>query len=172
MRLAAIIAVVLTTNLSGAAAQAPRDCVSLWKAADADSNGVLTRSEDSRGYFDAFKVSRLGPVEREVITRDEFVHYCEGRSATRKTTKDQQESAKGPAGLGREGPGDLGKGDMTPGLIPFPKSEARSRLQAVGYRGLGELTLDEKGIWRTTAMFQGRQVDVAVDVQGEILAGN
>ncbi|MBS0242955.1 MAG: hypothetical protein JSS20_12320 [Proteobacteria bacterium] len=64
-----------------------------------------------------------------------------------------------------------GKGDLTPGLVPIPKDEARKRIEAAGYHDIGELVLDDKNIWRTTVTFNGKKIEVSVDVQGDVLAG-
>lgn len=145
-------------------AQTPRDCGSLWKEADVDSNGTLTKEEDVRGYTDALLAQKFTTAEPGKVSRDEFMMYCEGSLA--------RSSAGARQHKGNEGPIDRGKGDMTPGLIPFPKNEARQRLEANGFRELSELQLDEKGIWRGQATASGKRVQVAVDVQGEIIAGN
>jgi hypothetical protein len=146
-----------------ALAQTPRDCGSLWKEADTDANGSLTQQEDRRGYFDAFKVAGRTTLVAGVISRDEFMLYCDGGLDRSAAGARQQK--------GTEAPIDRGKGDLTPGLIPFPKDEAMRRLQASGYRDLGDLVLDAKGIWRTTGMLNGKRIEIAVDVQGDVVAG-
>ncbi len=143
-------------------AQAPRDCGGLWKEADSDANGLLSQEEDRRGYLDAFRLLGRKPIADGALSRDEFMLYCEG-GLDRSVAGTRQH--KGP-----EGPIDRGKGDMTPGLIPFPKDEAMRRLQALGYRDVGKLVLDAEGIWRTTATMNGKTVQVSIDVQGEVLA--
>ena len=160
-RATALTAIALALATS-AQAQAPRDCGSLWKEADVDANGSLSRDEDKRGYFDAFRVSGRQLVAEGTISRDEFMLYCAG-------TLDRPAE---PGKQGYERPDNRGKGDMTPGLIPFPRDEAMKRIQPLGYRDIGELTLDEKGIWRTSATVNGKQVPVSVDVQGDVLAGS
>ncbi len=109
------------------------------------------------------RIARFQTVKPGVISRDEFMLYCEGSL--------ERSSAGARQHKGEAGPIDRGKGDLTPGLIPFPKYEARRRLEASGYRELAELELDNTGIWRTTAVVGGKRVAVAVDVQGEILSG-
>lgn len=158
----ALVVIASLVLASGASAQAPRDCGSLWKEADSDANGTLTSEEDRRGYLDAFLITGNRPLEPGKLSRDEFMVYCEG-SVDRTSAGTRQH--KGP-----EGPIDRGKGDLTPGLIPFPKDEAVRRLAALGYRDVGALVLDAKGIWRTTATMNGKTVQVAIDVQGEVLA--
>jgi hypothetical protein len=158
--LAAMAAFIVT---GWANAQSPRDCGSLWKEADTDSNGALELKEDERGYFDAYRINKTQTLKPDVISRDEFMLYCDG-SLERSSTGARQHK-------GNAGPIDRGKGDMTPGLIPFPKNEARKRLEAMGFRDAEDLVLDQTGIWRTTAIVGGKRVPVAVDVQGEIIAG-
>lgn len=144
-------------------AQAPRDCGSLWKEADTDANGSLAKAEDRRGYFDAFRAAGRPLLVPDVISRDEFMLFCEG-SLARSSAGTRQHK-------GNEGPIDRGKGDITPGLIPFPKDEAMRRLEALGYRDIAELVLDDKGVWRSTVTVNGKKVDVSVDVQGDVVAG-
>ncbi len=163
MRMIVIFSIAAIGIVGPAAAQAPRDCGSLWKEADVDSDGTVTQKEDVHGYSDALRIARFQTVKPGVISRDEFMLYCEGSL--------ERSSAGARQHKGEAGPIDRGKGDLTPGLIPFPKYEARRRLEASGYRELGELELDNTGIWRTTAVVGGKRVAVAVDVQGEILSG-
>lgn len=163
MRNIALSIALFFVPIASAHAQAPRDCGSLWKEADVDGNGSLTKEEDSFGYLDAVAVAKFQTIEPSSLSRDEFMLFCDGTL--------ERSSAGTRQHKGSEGPIDRGKGDLTPGLIPFPKHEARKRLEASGYRELDELKLDEKGIWRTFATFNGKRVPAAVDVQGDILAG-
>ncbi len=164
MQRAILLSIVLTAFALPVSAQTPRDCGSLWKEADVDSNGTLTQEEDVRGYFDALRARKFSTAEAGKVSRDEFMLYCEGSL--------ERSSAGARQHKGDAGPIDRGKGDMTPGLIPFPKDEARRRLEASGFRELTALELDEKGIWRGEATASGKRVRVAVDVQGEIITGN
>lgn len=161
MGLLALITVLLTP--SAGLAQTPSDCGGLWREADVDANGSLTRDEDAKGFIDAFRAGGRTTLTSEVLSRDEFMLFCEGDLRRSSATTRQHKGTQGPI--------DRGKGDLTPGLIPFPKDEAMKRLQATGYRDVGELVLDDKGIWRGTANFGGKQVPVSVDVQGDVLAG-
>lgn len=158
-----LLSIALFALTYPASAQKPRDCAAMWVEADVDRNGTLTSQEDIRGYIDALRVQKHSTVEPGKVSRDEFMLYCEG-SLERSSAGTRQHK-------GIEGPIDRGKGDMTPGLIPFPKNEARQRLEANGFREVSELQLDEKGIWRGQATASGKRVNVAVDVQGEIITG-
>lgn len=140
-----------------------RDCPAKWKEADTDGNGTLTKQEDRFGYIDAVRGSGRKLLVPDVLSRDEFILYCEGSLAN--TSAGTREHG-GPGGAV-----DPSKGSMTPGLVPFPKDQAMKRLEAAGYRDVGELALDDKGIWRTTVTFNGKRIPVAVDVKGDVLAG-
>jgi hypothetical protein len=43
-------------------------------------------------------------------------------------------------------------------------------MQEAGYSDVKELKLDDKGIWRATAMKDGKSVSVALDFQGNVVA--
>lgn len=65
-----------------------------------------------------------------------------------------------PAGAGRPG--------SVPGANSFTEGQARSRMESAGLSQVGELRLDENGIWRGVAMQGGRQVQVSMDYQGNV----
>ena len=47
---------------------------------------------------------------------------------------------------------------------------ATPRVVEAGYADVTGLTLDDKGVWRGTAMKDGKSVNVALDYQGNIVA--
>ncbi len=47
MRMIVIFSIAAIGIVGPAAAQAPRDCGSLWKEADVDSDGTVTQKEDA-----------------------------------------------------------------------------------------------------------------------------
>jgi putative membrane protein len=55
-----------------------------------------------------------------------------------------------------------------PGANSFTEAQAKSRLEAAGYSNVSALRKDDQGIWRGTAMKDGKQVNVAVDFRGNI----
>jgi hypothetical protein len=55
-----------------------------------------------------------------------------------------------------------------PGANSFTESQAKSRLEGAGYSNVSALRKDEQGIWRGTAMKDGKRVNVAVDFKGNI----
>lgn len=57
-----------------------------------------------------------------------------------------------------------------PGKNSFTEAQALERMQEAGYSDVKELKLDDKGIWRATAMKDGKSVSVALDFQGNVVA--
>ncbi|MDI6029228.1 PepSY domain-containing protein [Corticibacterium sp. UT-5YL-CI-8] len=56
------------------------------------------------------------------------------------------------------------------GANSFTEEQAKERLVEGGYADVTALTLDDKGVWRGTAMKDGKSVNVALDYQGNITA--
>ena len=57
-----------------------------------------------------------------------------------------------------------------PGANSFTETQARSRLESMGYSSVGTLAKDNQSIWRGTAMKDGKSVAVAVDFKGNVVA--
>ena len=56
------------------------------------------------------------------------------------------------------------------GANSFTEGQARSRIEERGFAQVTDLKKDDKGIWRATAMKDGKSVAVALDYQGNIVA--
>jgi hypothetical protein len=54
------------------------------------------------------------------------------------------------------------------GANSFTQGEAKSRIEARGFNSVSDLTKDDQGIWRGTAMKDGKTVKVALDFQGNV----
>lgn len=52
----------------------------------------------------------------------------------------------------------------------FTEDQAKTRIEESGYTDVSDLKLDEKGIWRGTAMENGASVSIALDYQGNVTA--
>ncbi|HVJ54673.1 MAG TPA: PepSY domain-containing protein [Aliidongia sp.] len=67
------------------------------------------------------------------------------------------------------------KGDSNTASAPvagknsFTEAQARERLEKHGYTEVSALKKDDKSVWRGTAMKSGKQVDVAVDFEGNVV---
>ena len=58
------------------------------------------------------------------------------------------------------------------GRNSFTEGEARSRIEKMGFSNVSNLAKDDNGVWRGKAMKDGRQVDVSLDYQGNVVAGS
>ncbi|TPJ52423.1 DUF4142 domain-containing protein [Mesorhizobium sp. B2-6-4] len=58
-----------------------------------------------------------------------------------------------------------------PGANSFTEDQAKSAIEKAGYADVSALTKDDKGIWRGTASKDGKSVPVALDYQGNVVAG-
>ena len=55
------------------------------------------------------------------------------------------------------------------GANSFTEGQARARMEEKGFGNVTELKKDDKGIWRATAMKDGKSVNVALDYQGNVV---
>lgn len=157
----AAIGAALCLSLSPVHAATEQECLSLWKTADIDANGALTKSEDKAGYIATAVKNGKSLQQPDVLSRTEFLQMCAENVFAAKDPA----AAPGPA-AGR----DIGKGDLTPAQNPLSEADARSKLEASGFREVQGLTLGDDSIWRGTALANGVQQSVAVDAQGDIVA--
>ena len=56
------------------------------------------------------------------------------------------------------------------GANSFTEDQAKERIVQAGYADVTGLKLDDKGLWRGTAMKDGKSVNVALDYQGNTVA--
>ena len=54
------------------------------------------------------------------------------------------------------------------GANSFTEGQAQARIEKAGFTKVSGLKQDAKGVWRGTAMRGGKQVNVAVDFQGNV----
>ncbi|MFA5955543.1 hypothetical protein [Hyphomicrobium sp.] len=148
-------ALMLVTSPVSAATD--QQCQSLWKTADVDANGSLSRSEDKNSYIASVEKGGGHLLQPDTLSRDEFLSYCK--------TDFSGVATQSPANTK-----DFGKGDLTPGTHPLAKEDAMKKFEASGFKDVRNLSLDDKGIWRGTAMADGKKKPVAVDQQGDIVA--
>lgn len=55
------------------------------------------------------------------------------------------------------------------GANSFTEGQARSRIEERGFAQVTDLKKDDKGVWRATAMKDGKSVQVSLDYQGNIV---
>lgn len=58
-----------------------------------------------------------------------------------------------------------------PGANSFTEAQAKSAIEKAGYADVSALTKDDKGIWRGTASKDGKSTPIALDYQGNVVAG-
>jgi hypothetical protein len=56
------------------------------------------------------------------------------------------------------------------GKNSFTEAQAKDRIADAGFTNVSGLQLDDKGIWRGTAMKDGKSTPVALDYQGNVAA--
>ncbi|MBB5577906.1 MULTISPECIES: PepSY domain-containing protein [Rhizobium] len=54
------------------------------------------------------------------------------------------------------------------GKNSFTEDQAKSRIADAGYTNVSGLKLDDQGVWRGTAMKDGKQANVSLDFQGNV----
>ena len=95
---------------------------------------------------------------------------------TSPATAPRTDADKGPAAA--EGPSnpairtEEGNNASRPvaGANSFTEGEAKSRIESRGFSNVTGLAKDDQGIWRGKAQQNGRNVDVALDFQGNVFA--
>ncbi|HZO86505.1 MAG TPA: PepSY domain-containing protein [Verrucomicrobiae bacterium] len=56
------------------------------------------------------------------------------------------------------------------GANSFTEGQAKSRIESNGFTSVSGLSKDDKGIWRGKANKDGKQVDVTLDFQGNVVS--
>jgi hypothetical protein len=57
------------------------------------------------------------------------------------------------------------------GRNSFTESEAKSRIESLGFANVSDLRKDAAGVWCGHAVKNGRPVEVALDYQGNVIEG-
>jgi hypothetical protein len=83
--------------------------------------------------------------------------------------------AQTPAQTGPQNPAvktnDSNNSDMpVKGANSYTQSEAKSRIESQGFSHVSSLQKDQSGVWRGTAMKDGKPMQVSVDYQGNVNA--
>ena len=66
--------------------------------------------------------------------------------------------------------GALSNVKLEPGANSFTEGEARRRLERSGFHDVKDLKKDADGIWRGSAMMDGKATPVALDFKGNVAA--
>ena len=130
-----------------AVAMSESDCAAQWKSADGNGDGVLVGPEADR-YLAYYRVrAKVTSVDGR-IARDEFMRACENDVFM----------AKAPE-----------PGAPLKGANSFTETQAKDRAMAAGFSSVSSLVKDGDGIWRGSAMKDGKAVKVAIDYKGNVV---
>jgi uncharacterized protein with FMN-binding domain len=124
------------------------DCAAQWKSADGNNDGVLVGPEADR-YLAYYRVrAHVTPVDGR-ITQQEFMKSCQSDIFM----------AKAPE-----------PGAPLKGANSFTEGQAKDRVVAAGFTSVSSLAKDGDGVWRGSAMKDGKSVKVAVDFKGNVVS--
>lgn len=129
-----------------ASAMSDADCEAAWKAADTNADGSVTETEGAK-YFAALRVADRPATDK--MSKADFQTHCK-------------------AGLFDARQVDAGA--PLKGANSFTEAQAKNRAMAEGLIDVGALAKDGDGIWRGTAKRGDKQVSVAVDYKGNVVA--
>ena len=80
-------------------------------------------------------------------------------------------TAPGPSTTVPSGRSAPDAGAPLPGANSFTENQAKARIEQLGYTNVTGLAKDSDGVWRGTAMKDGRTQSVAIDFRGNIVVG-
>ncbi|MBY0323876.1 MAG: hypothetical protein K2X72_34480 [Reyranella sp.] len=124
------------------------DCAAQWKSADGNNDGVLVGPEADR-YLAYYRVrAQVTPVDGR-ISQQEFMKSCENDVFMAKASE---------------------AGAPLKGANSFTEGQAKDRALAAGLTSVSWLAKDGDGIWRGSAMKDGKSVKVAVDFKGNVVS--
>ena len=124
------------------------DCTAMWKQADVNNDGLLTGAEAER-YVAWMRLANKSLGGDGEINEAIFLENC--REDIFVTVA-------------------VDEGAPLEGANSFTEGQAQDRVVAAGFSGVSALSKDEKGIWRGTAMKDGKTVNVAVDYKGNVVS--
>ena len=143
----AILAAATVTTALPVQAASEGECRAMWKAADLNDDGVLSDVE-ARRYAAAMRVREMKVPDDGKLTLASFLAACKA---------DAYVPAKAEAGAPLKGANS------------FTEGQARDRALAWGATNLSSLAKDPDGIWRGTAMWDGKPGQIAVDYKGNVV---
>jgi hypothetical protein len=79
-------------------------------------------------------------------------------------------ASSGPGNSAVNQPNTNNPGAPVAGANSFTEGQAKSRIESYGYSGVTALKKDDNGVWRGTAVKDGRSVSVSLDFQGNVAA--
>jgi len=146
-------ALVIATALAACAAlpayaATEAECQAMWTKADVNKDGVLTDAEAAR-YSAAMRVHDKKMTADGRLDQATFVDACKADVYTARKNDE---------------------GAPLKGANSFTEGQAKDRAIAYGLTSVADLKKDGDGIWRGSAMQDGKTVKVAVDYKGNVVA--
>lgn len=143
----ALLAACCVASPGAAVAMPEADCAAQWKSADGNGDGVLVGPEADR-YLAYYRVrAKVMPVDGR-ISRADFMQACQNDVFMAKVPD---------------------AGAPLKGANSFTETQARDRALAAGFTDVSSLARDSDGIWRGSAMKDGKAVKVGVDYKGNVV---
>ena len=143
--LAGVVAALAIPSL--ASAMTDVECSAAFTKADTNGDGVLVAPEGTR-YLASLRVAEK-PVVDGKLSRAAFLEHCKA---------------------GVFNVVQVEAGAPLPGSNSFTETQASDRAMAAGLTSVSALKKDDKGVWRGTASDGNKNVSVAVDFKGNVVA--
>ena len=144
----AVIAACCIAMPAAAFAASDADCAAQWKSADGNGDGVLVGPEADR-YLAYYRIrAQVTPADGR-ITQAAFMQACQSDVFM----------AKSPEA-----------GAPIKGANSFTEAQAKDRALAAGFTSVASLVKDGDGIWRGSAMKDGKAAKVAIDFKGNVVS--
>ena len=148
MKRAVMVAALAATCLAMPAyAATDAECQDMWKRADLNKDGVLSDTEAQR-YAAAMRVGNKSLPADGRLNQAACMDACKA---------DVFMPRKADAGAPLKGANS------------FTEGQAKDRAMAQGLANVSQMKKDDNGVWRGTAMHDGKQVQVAVDYKGNVV---
>jgi hypothetical protein len=131
---------------------------------------ALTIGVGMRGTCLRIGHCRLGRITKEVTMRTTSVAAIALVLVTSGALAQNPPANDGPNNKAVNSKSGNNPGAPVAGANSFTEGQARSRLESKGYTNVSGLKKDDKGVWRGTAMSNGKSVDVSLDFEGNVVA--
>ena len=146
--LIAIAALASTCLALPSYAATEAECAAMWNDIKKSNNDVLSDSESSR-YAAAMRVRDYKLPADGKVTRQTFIDACKADVFVASTPD---------------------SGAPLKGANSFTEGQAKDRALARGFTSVSDLKKDGDGIWRGSAMLDGKTTQIAVDFKGNVVS--